>query len=111
MNLTILTAFELSLDRFHATQHWVALLLERGVRVLIYVGEYDWICNWVGNEAFTLAMEWSGQEAFVAEQLGHWTYNNATAGRHRSAGPLNFATIREAGHMVNASIKMNNNAD
>lgn len=79
------------------------MLLERNVRTLIYVGEYDWICNWVGNEAFTLAMEWSGQKDFVAEELGSWSVKNKTAGKLRSTGPLTFATIKGAGHMVSTS--------
>lgn len=31
------------------TQYYVAELLERGVKVLIYVGAYDMICNWVSD--------------------------------------------------------------
>jgi len=32
----------------------VAALLERGIQVLVYVGENDWICNWMGNLAWTM---------------------------------------------------------
>jgi carboxypeptidase C (cathepsin A) len=56
--------FNARYDRFHPTYHYVAALLERGIRVLIYVGEYDWICNWVGNRAWTEALEWSGGDAY-----------------------------------------------
>jgi len=31
----------------------VAEILEAGVRGLIYAGEYDFICNWMGNDAWT----------------------------------------------------------
>ena len=31
----------------HYAQHYVAELLERGVKVLVYVGTYDLVCNWV----------------------------------------------------------------
>ncbi|KAJ7288107.1 Alpha/Beta hydrolase protein [Mycena rebaudengoi] len=51
------------------TTDYVAALLERNVRVLVYAGSYDWVCNWVGNERWTLALEWSGQIAFHAEPL------------------------------------------
>ncbi|KAN0101311.1 Alpha/Beta hydrolase fold [Tylopilus felleus] len=43
----------------------VSALLERGVRTLIYVGTYDWICDWIGNKRWTLKMPWTGQEAFA----------------------------------------------
>jgi len=93
-------AFGAKLDGLQPTQDWVASLLERGVRALIYVGTYDWICNWVGNEAFTLAMEWSGQAQFVQQPLKEWTVDGKTAGKIRSAGGLSFVTVDGAGHMV-----------
>lgn len=39
--------FNDNLDAYYPTQFYIAGLLERGVRVLIYVGDYDWACNWV----------------------------------------------------------------
>ena len=33
-----------------AAEDYLAALLERGSRVLIYVGASDWICNWVRLE-------------------------------------------------------------
>ncbi|KAA1475352.1 alpha/beta-hydrolase [Dentipellis sp. KUC8613] len=47
-------------------------LLERGISVLVYVGDYDWICNWVGSERWTLALEWSGQKEFQSQALREW---------------------------------------
>ena len=39
--------FNMAGDMFFPTELYIGALLERGVRVLIYVGENDWICNWV----------------------------------------------------------------
>ena len=36
------------------TQHYIAALLERGVRVLIYAGANDWVCNWVRHISLLL---------------------------------------------------------
>jgi cathepsin A (carboxypeptidase C) len=94
------TAFDHALDELHQTQHYVAALLERGIRALIYVGKYDWICNWVGNERMTLALEWSGGGAFKEEALRDWKVDGKVAGSTRTAGGLTFATIAGAGHMV-----------
>src|SRR5882762_6302969 len=44
------SAFAKAHDSLHISEDYVGGLLERGVRVLIYVGVLDWICNWVGNE-------------------------------------------------------------
>jgi carboxypeptidase C (cathepsin A) len=37
-------------DGLYPTIGEVAFLLESGLRILMYVGTYDWICNFVGNE-------------------------------------------------------------
>ena len=87
-------------DPFHQTQHYVAELLERGVRVLIYVGEFDYVCNWIGNERWTLEMPWSGQDGYVAEPLRDWEVDGKVAGRVRTYKNFSFATIKGAGHMV-----------
>lgn len=89
-----------NLDEYHPTQHYVAALLERNVNVLIYVGKYDWICNHVGNEAWTLALEWSGHEEFSKQSLREWKIDGKSVGMTRSAKGLTFATIEGAGHMV-----------
>ena len=88
------------MDQYHPTQHYIAALLERNIKVLIYVGKYDWICNHVGNEAWTLALEWSGHEEFSTQSLREWKIDGKSVGTTRSAKGLTFATIDGAGHMV-----------
>ncbi|KAF8510886.1 serine carboxypeptidase [Hysterangium stoloniferum] len=95
------TAFSNHLDKFsELTQYYVAELLERKVKVLLYIGTYDMICNWVGNERFSLAMKWSGQEQFVEQELRDWKIDGKRVGKTRSYGGLSFVTIEGAGHMV-----------
>ncbi|THH16795.1 hypothetical protein EW146_g3910 [Bondarzewia mesenterica] len=94
------SAFAQTLDPLRPSYHYVAGLLNRGVRVLIYVGAYDWICNWVGNERWTLALDWYGKEAFVSQELREWEVNGTVAGRTRSANGFTFAIVDGAGHMV-----------
>lgn len=38
----------------------VAGVLEKGLTVLVYSGDKDFVCNWRGGEAWTQAVEWSG---------------------------------------------------
>ncbi|KAF9240283.1 Alpha/Beta hydrolase protein, partial [Melanogaster broomeanus] len=99
-------AFHNAQDMYHQTYSHISELLERGVRVLIYVGTYDLGCNWIGNERWTLQMPWTGQEASLSQPLREWEVDGHVAGKVRSgryithAGGLTFATIDGAGHMV-----------
>ncbi|KAG8775314.1 hypothetical protein FRC12_001556 [Ceratobasidium sp. 428] len=92
--------FSQTLDHFHSNQYYVAGLLERGVKVLIYVGTYDYICNWVGNQKWIQSLDWTGSGAYTAEKDREWTVDGKTAGITRSAHGLTFATVNGAGHMV-----------
>ncbi|KAH9842991.1 serine carboxypeptidase [Rhodofomes roseus] len=100
INHGFLTTLWANGDRMFPAHHYVAALLERGVRVLTYVGVNDVLCNWIGQERMTLAMEWSGQKQFVGQPLEEWTVEGRVAGKTRVAGPLTFATIHGAGHMA-----------
>lgn len=84
----------------HPTREYVAQLLGRGVRVLIYAGTYDWQCNWVANKLWVERLEWSGNKDFNAQEWHAWTVNGTEVGITKSAGPLTFATIWAAGHMI-----------
>lgn len=97
-------AFNSAQDEYHSTYTHVSELLERGIHALIYVGTYDWICNWIGNERWTLEMPWSGQEAFVNQPLREWQLDGQVVGKTRSANGLTFATVDGAGHMVGPSL-------
>ncbi len=88
------------MDESRRTHFHIAALLERDVRVLIYVGTYDWICNWVGNERWVMNLEWSGREEFVNSELREWKVDGRKVGVVRSQQGFTFATIDGAGHMV-----------
>ncbi|KAL9171298.1 hypothetical protein ABFS82_04G199800 [Erythranthe guttata] len=75
-------------------------LLENGIEVLIYAGEYDLICNWLGNSRWVHAMEWSGQKKFVAAPTGPFLVDGVEAGLQKGNGPLTFLKVHNAGHMV-----------
>ncbi|KAG8080579.1 hypothetical protein GUJ93_ZPchr0007g5822 [Zizania palustris] len=75
-------------------------LLENDIKVLIYAGEYDLICNWLGNSRWVDSMEWSGKEAFVSSSEKPFTVDGKQAGVLKSYGPLSFLKVHDAGHMV-----------
>ncbi|KAJ7778723.1 serine carboxypeptidase [Mycena maculata] len=94
------SAFSASGDVYRSSTHYIAALLERGVRVLIYAGTSDLACNFVGNDRMTHELEWAGQAQFAAQPLRAWASDGRTAGETRAFGGLTFATLLDAGHQV-----------
>lgn len=81
----------------------VPKLLEQ-IPVLIYAGDADFICNWLGNQAWTEALEWPGQKAFNrAEKKGMFVGGDSETkeyGMMKSSGNFSFLRIYQAGHMT-----------
>ncbi|XP_029146222.2 serine carboxypeptidase-like 48 [Arachis hypogaea] len=78
----------------------IPALLEDEIQVLVYAGEEDLICNWLGNSRWVHAMEWSGQNEFGAASTIPFLVDGTAAGTLKSHGPLAFLKVNEAGHMV-----------
>lgn len=92
-NMAVGLSFHSADDGLHDSTAYVAALLERGVRVLVYVGTYDWGCNWIANERFVKALEWTGHDVFNAAGDRAWLVDGKIVGKTRSAGGLTFATV------------------
>ena len=54
----------LTFDHDSSLGYYLAPLLDSGVPVLIYNGDQDYICNWVGGSYWTDALVWDGQKEF-----------------------------------------------
>lgn len=80
------------------TRSYVADLLHAGVRVMIYVGTYDWICNFVGNERVFGALKWKGLPDFRYQQENN--KQEWSGGLWWESGPLRYVRVNGAGHMV-----------
>lgn len=72
------------------------------IPVLIYAGDADFICNWLGNKAWTEALDWPGKKAFNKATLDSLTIpgNKDEYGKVKSSGNFTFMRIYQAGHMV-----------
>lgn len=92
----------------------VVKLLENGVRVLLYAGERDFICNYLGIDAWSKDMDWSGAKDFRKTELKPWHKpSGEEGGLQRTFGNLTFLTVHESSHFVpysqpEASLKMFN---
>jgi cathepsin A (carboxypeptidase C) len=74
------------------------------IPVLIYAGDADFICNWLGNQAWTNALEWPGQKAFNRAEITSLSLDGSKAtkeyGKIKTSGNFTFMQIYGAGHMV-----------
>ncbi|EKD20552.1 uncharacterized protein L3040_004158 [Drepanopeziza brunnea f. sp. 'multigermtubi'] len=71
------------------------------IPVLIYAGDADFICNWLGNQAWTEALEWPGQKAFNKAEIKDIKLDNGDKyGKIKNSGNFTFLQIFGAGHMV-----------
>ncbi|KAJ2147651.1 hypothetical protein IW142_001529 [Coemansia sp. RSA 564] len=92
--------FGLTGDAIKPFHQEIPPLLASGIRVLVYAGDADYICNWYGNKAWTMEMEWTGQELFNAAADKVWMADGVEGGEARAFGNLTFVRVFGAGHMV-----------
>ncbi|KAF7724968.1 hypothetical protein EC973_000549 [Apophysomyces ossiformis] len=103
-NMQINFKFQMAGDWMRPYVRNVPPLLEDGVRVLIYAGDADFICNWMGNKAWTQELTWSGKNEFALAGDVEWVsgITGEKAGQLRITPDNRFAFLRVygAGHMV-----------
>eukprot|EP00193_Tetraselmis_chui_P018622 CAMPEP_0177770264 /NCGR_PEP_ID=MMETSP0491_2-20121128/10822_1 /TAXON_ID=63592 /ORGANISM="Tetraselmis chuii, Strain PLY429" /LENGTH=498 /DNA_ID=CAMNT_0019287447 /DNA_START=178 /DNA_END=1674 /DNA_ORIENTATION=+ len=75
-------------------------MLESGVRGLIYAGDQDFICNWIGNSRWVDALEWSGASKYNKTAPSRFSIDGEPAWEARTADTLTFMKVYDAGHMV-----------
>jgi cathepsin A (carboxypeptidase C) len=76
---------------------YVADLLNADIPALIYAGDLDFVCNYLGNKAWVTELQWNDGDAFRAAEDHDW---NNGAGLAKTAGKLTFLQVYDAGHQV-----------
>ena len=108
---TVFRNFILDGDEFKPFHQYVAELLDHGIPVLIYAGDKDYICNWLGNYAWVNKLEYAHGEAFANQPLKPWVPAKGAvaegssskmkpAGEVKNYKQFTFLRIYDAGHMV-----------
>ncbi|KAF2466235.1 carboxypeptidase Y-like protein A [Lindgomyces ingoldianus] len=100
-NFDINRNFLLQGDWMKPYHHVVPGLLEQ-IPVLVYAGDADYICNWLGNKAWTEALEWPGQKNYAKAEMEDLLLggNGDKIGQVKSSGNFTFMRLHAGGHMV-----------
>ncbi|KAF2154004.1 peptidase S10, serine carboxypeptidase [Myriangium duriaei CBS 260.36] len=75
-------------------------LLNEGVRVSLIYGDADYICNWFGGQAVSLAVNYTHKAEFSQAGYTPMTVDGAEYGEVRQYGNFSFTRVYEAGHEV-----------
>jgi len=88
------------IDKIESFKWEIPALLSNGTNVVIYSGDLDLICNWMGGNMWVDSMVWPGQSAFQAAPFKPWFNNKTQAGVFKQAKNFSFVRVFQAGHMV-----------
>ncbi|KJE88890.1 hypothetical protein CAOG_00464 [Capsaspora owczarzaki ATCC 30864] len=70
------------------------------IRVLLYNGGNDLICNYLGTAAYAAEINWPFQDQFNNAVNTTWYVDGVAAGWYKSASSLTKLVVNDASHMV-----------
>ena len=95
------SAFELTGDLvFPDFLEDIEKLLSLPVRVALVYGDADYLCNWFGGEAISLAVNYTHSKQFSNAGYAPFVVNGKEYGATREYGNFSFTRVYDAGHMV-----------
>ncbi|KAH9996036.1 Alpha/Beta hydrolase protein [Russula vinacea] len=108
-SMEINQAFMYQGDGMHNSALLLPELIDDGVRLLVYAGNADMMCNYIGNEAWVENLEHKFHKEFKRAPSIQWVTARegrvagevrSAGGRGFGAGNVTFVNVYEAGHMV-----------
>ncbi|KAG8997129.1 hypothetical protein FRB94_007862 [Tulasnella sp. JGI-2019a] len=70
------------------------------LKMLIWAGDADFNCNWLGAQASVLGMDWYGNATLRATPLTNITINGEVVAAVQNVDNFSFARVYHAGHEV-----------
>lgn len=77
-----------------------AILNSFDVKMLIYSGQNDIICNTPGTLKWVEDMRYTGADEFRHTLLTPWKINDQVKGFYKRVGKLQLNTINNGGHLI-----------
>ncbi|CAG8627740.1 11119_t:CDS:10 [Dentiscutata erythropus] len=83
-----------------STMPQIAQILNAGIPTLLYFGDSDANCNWIGGLNISKSLNWKYQTNFNSATLRKFIVNNQPVGQVQSSNGLTFLKMNQAGHEV-----------
>ena len=64
------------------------------IRVMLFAGDQDVICNYVGQERMIEKLEWRGAKGMQGAETKKWVVNGTDAGTWQEARGLSYVKVR-----------------
>jgi cathepsin A (carboxypeptidase C) len=89
-------------DPLISHQNEIVDLLQNNVRVLLYAGDADYLCNWKSVQAVAKDMDWTYKAQFNAAETSSWypTPHPKPLGDLTTYKNLSFLKIFKSGHYI-----------
>ncbi|KAJ1327133.1 hypothetical protein BSLG_010480 [Batrachochytrium salamandrivorans] len=89
-----------AIDRGNATPSYIQLpeILSQ-IQVVLFQGDQDIICNWMGLKAMVDTLQWSNGKGLEGAKQTTWTINGKDAGWFSTSRNLTFVLLYNASHM------------
>jgi len=75
-------------------------VLNTGLPVLHFSGQFDIICHHLGTEKLLSKLDWDGKSGWLSAQPGVWLVDGQPAGYLKSYKNLQSLVVLDSGHMV-----------
>jgi carboxypeptidase D len=75
-------------------------VVKSGVNTLVWAGDADRVCDWMGNLAVADAVAYPDIHVFKHKEVKNYTVNGVVAGTYKTESLLNWLRVFESGHSV-----------
>ncbi|KAN0107695.1 carboxypeptidase S1 [Russula decolorans] len=101
-NLEVYLQFSATGDSARSSLPNLEMVINSGVRTVVYDGDADFICNYIGAEAMVGSLNTSFSAEFASQNFTTYTVNGEPAGLYKNAGTFSYLRVYGAGHEVPA---------
>jgi cathepsin A (carboxypeptidase C) len=87
-------------DDFESIVSRVQYMIDSNLKVLIYTGSYDAICNVKMQELWIKKLQWAGHDTLVYEPYINWIINSTVYGEYKKYQNFMHLVVYNASHMA-----------